>query len=106
MNTTNNADGYHSGDEFHTDFAAVQHLRSGFLFGLSGYALQQTTGDGGSGAILGPFKGRVIALGPIIGRTIALAKLRINVTAKYDIEFAEQNRSSGNELWLTAALRF
>jgi hypothetical protein len=106
INTKNPADDYYSGQEFHADFALVQHFRSGFLFGMAGYAFQQTTADSGSGARLGPFKGRVIGLGPIVGQTVSLAEIPINFTFKHDVEFAEQNRSSGNELWFTASIRF
>jgi hypothetical protein len=62
MNSTNPADDYHSGDEFHADFAAVQRIRHRCLAGIAGYALQQTTADKGSGTVLGSFRGRVIAL--------------------------------------------
>lgn len=106
INTRNPADDYYSGNEFHADFAVAQHFANGFLFGIAGYALQQITRDSGSGAVLGPFKGRVIGLGPLLGQTIAVDEIPINFTFKYDVEFAEQNRSSGNELWFTAAVRF
>lgn len=59
----NTADHYQSGQEFHADFGLAQHFANGFLFGMSGYAFQQTTADSGSGALMGPFKGRVIGLG-------------------------------------------
>jgi hypothetical protein len=68
--------------------------------------LQQTTPDYGGGAVFGSNRGRVLALGPLVGKTIELWKLPINFTAKYDVEFAAQNRSTGNELWLTGGLRF
>jgi hypothetical protein len=48
----------------------------------------------------------VLALGPLIGKTLPFWQLPVNFTLKYDFEFAAQNRSSGNELWLTASLRF
>lgn len=106
INTENPADQYYSGQEFHADFALVQHFANGLVFGLSGYAFQQTTADSGSGAILGPFKGRVIALGPIVGRTIPINEVPVHLAFKYDVEFAEQNRSSGNELWFTASVQY
>jgi hypothetical protein len=106
INTENPADDYYSGQEFHADFALAQHFRDGFLFGMAGYAFQQTTADSGSGDHLGPFKGRVIGLGPIVGQTIALNEIPINFTFKYDVEFAAQNRSSGNEMWFTASVHF
>ncbi len=39
-------------------------------------------------------------------KTVDLWKLPVNFTVKYDIEFAAQNRSTGNELWLTGGFRF
>ncbi len=54
--------------------------------------------------MLGSFRGRVIALGPIIGYDLLLAeRCPIELTMKYEMEFAEQNRSSGNTLWFNAA---
>jgi len=106
INTTNPATHYRSGDEFHADFALAQRFADGSLFGMAGYALQQTTADNGSGAVLGPYKGRVIGLGPLVGQTVAIGEMPINFTFKYDFEFAEQNRSWGNELWFTASIHF
>jgi hypothetical protein len=106
VNTRNPADDYYSGQEFHADFAIAQYFANGFLFGMAGYAFQQTTADRGSGAILGPFKGRVIGLGPLVGQTVAIREMPIHFTFKYDFEFAEQNRSFGDELWLTAGVSF
>lgn len=106
VNTENTADHYQSGQEFHADFALAQHFRNGFLFGMAGYAFQQTTADSGSGATLGPFKGRVIGLGPLVGQTVTINEIPISFTFKYDFEFAEQNRSFGNELWFTTCVHF
>ncbi len=106
VNTKNQAGDYYSGQEFHADFALAQHLPHGLLLGIAGYAFQQTTADSGSGARLGPFKGRVIGLGPLLGETVNINEKPISFTFKYDFEFAEQNRSSGNELWFTTCIRF
>ena len=106
INSENTASDYRSGQEFHADFVLAQHLPHGFVVGMAGYALQQTTADSGRGAIFGAFRGRVLALGPLVGKTVDLWKLPVTFSAKYDFEFAAQNRSTGNELWLTGALRF
>lgn len=106
INTRNSADDYASGQEFHADFALAQHFSSGYLLGIAGYAFQQTTADSGSGAVLGPFKGRVIGLGPLVGKTVTVSEIPINFDFKYELEFAEQNRSSGNALWFTACIHF
>jgi hypothetical protein len=106
INSQNTATDYRSGDEFHADFAFAQHLPRGFVVGIVGYALQQTTPDYGGGAVFGSFRGRVLALGPLVGKTVDFWKLPIDLVIKYDLEFAAQNRSTGNELWLSAGLRF
>ncbi len=72
----NTATHYHSGQEFHADFVAAQHLPMGFIFGAAGYALQQTTADSGSGAIFGPYEGRVLALGPLVGKAFSAVRFR------------------------------
>lgn len=106
INSKNTATHYLSGNEFHADFVLAQHLANGMVFGASGYALQQTTPDSGSGAVFGAFRGRVIALGPLVGKTIRMWSLPVTFSCKYDVEFAAQNRLSGDELWVTAAFRF
>lgn len=106
VNTQNTSTHYLSGQEFHTDFVLAQHLPGDWVLGMAGYAFQQTTGDSGSGAIFGPFRGRVLALGPLIGKTLRIAELPVSVYFKYDFEFAAQNRSTGNELWFNASFRF
>jgi hypothetical protein len=106
INTENPSTHYLSGNEFHADFALAQHLPHGLVVGMAGYAVQQTTPDSGSGANLGAFKGRVIGLGPLAGVTIPIFKTPIGFSFKYDFEFASQNRSTGDELWLTATIRF
>jgi hypothetical protein len=66
--------------------------------------VQQVTADTGSGAMFGGYRGRVLALGPLVGKTIQIAKMPICFAMKYDFESAAQNRSTGNELWLTAGI--
>jgi hypothetical protein len=106
INTENPSTHYLSGQEFHADFVLAQHLPHGLVAGMAGYAVQQTTPDSGSGANLGAFKGRVIGLGPLAGITVPIFKTPVNFSFKYDFEFASQNRSVGDELWLTASIRF
>lgn len=104
INAENSASHYSSGDEFHADFAVAQHLPYRFIAGMAGYAVQQTTPDTGRNAVLGSFKGRVIALGPLIGKTFLIGGMPVTFTAKYEFEFAAQNRSSGDALWLACTL--
>ena len=106
INRENTATHYRSGDEFHADFVLAEHLPLGFVIGMAGYALQQTTADSGSGAIFGPFKGRVVAIGPLAGKAFELWQLPVSLSFKYEFEFATQNHLAGNALWLTASTRF
>lgn len=106
INAENPSTHYRSGDEFHADFVFAQHFARGIVAGVTGYAVQQTTPDSGSGASFGAFRGRVIALGPLVGRAVMVAGVPLNLMAKYDVEFAGQNRLVGDEVWLTAAFRF
>lgn len=105
-NLKNPATHYRSGDEFHTDFAMVEHLRTGLTLGIAGYAFQQVTGDSGSGAILGPFKGRVLALGPLIDESFRIGEIPFDLAMKYEFEFEAQNRGTGDSLWASLAFKF
>jgi len=64
MNTENHATDYRTGNEFHVDVMFNQFLSETFALGLHGYIYQQVTGDSGSGAILGDFKGESFGIGP------------------------------------------
>ena len=61
FNQTNTATYYRTGDGFHLEWAATKYLTKQFTIGLVGYYDQQFTPDTGTGAILGPFEGRVVA---------------------------------------------
>ena len=98
INARNLATDYRSGDEFHADFVAAQYLPHGFVAGVTGYAVQQTTADTGTGAVYGGRQGRVIALGPLLGKKVTIFNMPVNFSFKYDFEFAAQNRLTGNEL--------
>ena len=62
FNQRNTATDYQSGDEFHLEWAATKYLTKEFTLGLVGYYYQQLTADTGTGATLGAFEGRVVAL--------------------------------------------
>ena len=46
------------------------------------------------------------AFGPLAGVIVQILKVPISFSFKYEFEIAAQNRSTGNELWLSAVLRF
>ena len=63
-NTRNDDTNYRAGAEFHLDFTANQFLFESFAIGVRGYFYRQVTGDSGSGAVLGDFKGEAVGVGP------------------------------------------
>ena len=95
FNEKNSATNYKTGEEFHLEFAALQHFSKSFSAGLVGYHYQQISGDSGSGAVLGAFKGRVTALGPQIALTFPVNGIPVNVSGRFFAEFGAKNRLEG-----------
>ncbi|MGL5168482.1 MAG: SphA family protein [Afipia sp.] len=104
FNQTNRATDYKTGDEFHLEWAASKYITKEFTIGLVGYYYQQFTGDSGSGAKLGAFEGRVIALGGTVGYTFEVGKLPISTRIKVYHEFDVQNRMEGTAGFFTVSL--
>jgi len=82
----------------------MQHLSKSFALGFVGYHYQQVTGDSGSGAVLGDFKGRVTALGPSVNKTFMLGSMPVNSSLKYMKEFDVENRLKGDVGMLTFSM--
>ncbi len=95
FNEKNSATDYKTGDEFHLEFAALQHFSQTFSAGLVGYHYQQVSGDSGSGAVLGAFKGRVTALGPHVAFTFPVDGTPVSVNGRVLVEFDTKNRLEG-----------
>lgn len=101
--TTNQATNYHSGQEFHTDYAAGKHVGE-WMFGGAGYALVQTTDDMQNGAIVPAAagmwsqgrRGRVVAIGPSLGYT---SKQHVVFMGVWQHETLVQNRFGGDKFW-------
>ena len=110
VNFTNPATSYRSGDELHLEWHIAQHLPVGggtISLGLAGYHYQQITGDSGSGALLGGFKGRVMALGPSVNfNNVSFAGVKFGVNFRYMREFAARNRLTGDIVWGTISFKF
>ena len=96
FNLENPDTNYKTGTEFHWEFAAVQNFSKQFALGLNGYLYQQVEGDSGSGATLGSFKGRTIAIGPVVNWNFQLGKVPVNASFKYFREFDVENRLEGD----------
>ncbi|KRB59534.1 phenol degradation protein meta [Rhizobium sp. Root708] len=103
FNAENPATDYRTGNEFHFEWAAVQHFNQQFDAGLVGYYYDQVTGDSGAGA-RGAFKGRVAAIGATIGYTFMAGELPVSARIKYFHEFAVENRAEGDSVFLTISM--
>jgi hypothetical protein len=95
---------YRSGTEFHLEWAIMQNLSKAFGVGLVGYHYQQVSGDDGSSATLGDFKGRVTALGPNINYNFTVRQTPISTSLRYLQEFNVKNRLEGYSLLFTATV--
>ncbi len=104
FNGKNNNTDYRTGTEFHLEFSALQHFSQTFALGITGYHYQQLTGDSGSGARLGDFKGRVTGIGPVVNYTFVLGKTPVNTNLRWIHEFNTKNRLEGDVGFLTVAI--
>jgi hypothetical protein len=103
-NGTNTINRYRSGDEFHLEWAAMQHFSPQFSLGVVGYFYDQFTADTGQGARLGPFKGRVVAVGGEADYSFKLGDLPVSTKLRVYREFDTVNRFQGTSGFLTIAV--
>lgn len=101
FNWTNTATHYRTGNEFHVEWGVSQYLSKDFSVGVVGYHYQQLTGDSGTGANLGPFKGRVTAVGGTLAYNFKLAEVPVSARVKVYREFNAKNRQEGTAGFLT-----
>ncbi len=104
FNQTNTATDYKTGDEFHLEWAAAKYLTKEFTLGLAGYYYQQITPDSGTGAVLGGFEGRVVALGGFVGYTFEVGKLPVTTRLRVYREFDAVNHLEGTSGYFTLAV--
>ncbi len=106
INFENPATNYRTGNEFHLDWFVGQHLPKGFALGLVGFFYQQVTGDSGSGATLGDFKGQALAIGPCVTFNGKIGKHPIGVNIRYYQDLTVTNRLDGNSFYATLTFGF
>jgi len=95
---------YQTGTEMHIEWSLTQITPSGFSFGVAGYHYQQLTGDSGSDAKLGAFKGQVTAIGPALGLTLPMADRALTAKFRGYYEFNVENRLEGVSAFATLAI--
>jgi hypothetical protein len=107
FNTKNNDTDYQTGNQFHIDLTVAQHLPLfGGVFGVGANAFyyQQTTGDSGSGAALGDFKGRTEGIGPVVSYATKAWQKDLVAEVKWLPELSVENRLKGDSIWFKLAL--
>jgi hypothetical protein len=104
LKTTNPATKYHSGQECHVDYAVGKHI-GGWMIGVTGYALKQTTDDTVNGQIVPASpgmwsagrRGQVIAIGPSAGYH---SRHNVTLMAQWQEETLVRNRFGGDKFWI------
>ena len=107
FNTKNDDTDYQTGDQFHLDITAAEHLPLfGGIIGLgaNGFYYQQVTGDSGSGAILGDFKGRTEGIGPVVSYATKVWQKDLVAEVKWLPEMSVENRLKGDYIWFKMAI--
>lgn len=92
---------YQNGMDAHLDWALSQFINPQIHFGIVGYVYQQISADSGSGAVLGSFKSRALAVGPQAGYFFAAARRQWYVNLKGYYEYDAAHRPQGWNTWLT-----
>jgi hypothetical protein len=106
FNFENTATNYKTGDEFHFEWAAGYQLAPGLVLGVVGYDYRQLTGDSGSGAVLGSFKGKVDAIGLGASGTTLLGAMPVITNIRGYKEFDAENRWEGYSSTASVTVKF
>jgi hypothetical protein len=104
FNGTNDFTQYRTGHEFHLEWAAEKHVNKQFSIGMLGYYYEQLTGDSGAGAVLGPFKGRTVAIGGTMAYNFEVAHMPWSLRLKVFKELDVRNRLEGASGFVTLAI--
>jgi len=95
---------YKTGTEFHLEGAVMKHFSKAFAIGVAGYHYQQITGDSGSGALLGAFKGEVSAIGPNLTYNFQVGGVPVLTSVRWLHEFNAKNRLEGDAGFVTVTV--
>ncbi|MGH8381935.1 SphA family protein [Pseudomonas sp.] len=103
FNLRNDSTDYLSGQELHVDYAVGWGLGNGWVVGVGGYVLYQTTDDRQNGDRIEDNKGRSIAIGPSVKYSSNTGWF---LTAKWEKENQVRNRAEGNAYWMKLTIPF
>ena len=104
FNAENPDTDYKTGTEFHLEYALIKHFSQQFSAGLVGYHYQQVTGDSGTGATLGAFKGRTTAIGPAINYATMIGSVPVATSFRWYHELDAKNRLEGDAFYFQATV--
>lgn len=112
INTNNSTTDYHSGQVFHIDATAAWHFiqlgKKGGVIGIgaTGFFLQQTTSDSGSGAKLGSFQASQAGVGPVVSYAAKFNKIGVAASVKWLPQISTDNTLKGNYVWAKVGVSF
>ena len=109
FNTKNQDMDYTSGTSLHLDLTVAQHLPLGKGFigiGANGFYYEQLSGDSGSDALLGDFKGRTMGVGPVLSYVRPMGKTQLLAELKWLPELDVDKRMKGDFVWLKLGFLF
>ena len=109
INSENSATNYKSGSMLHFEGSVQQLLPLGpgfFGIGAEAFFFQQVSGDSGSGAKVGDFKGRTAGIGPVVNYILPCGDATWVFEAKWLPEIDTKSRLKGDYVWVKAVYQF
>lgn len=103
INGTNTFTDYNSGNDFHLESSVEKKFSKAWSAGIQGYYFRQISGDSGTGAKLGPFKGEVYGIGGTIAYNFVAIKTPVTARLHVLTEFDATNRLEGTSVLLSVA---
>jgi hypothetical protein len=103
FNRKNPTTDYRTGTEFHWEWSVSKTFDNGVSIGPAGYVYRQLSGDSGSGARLGDFRGEVWAVGAGLGYAFKIGPLPVTTRLRFFHEVQTERRLKGNAAFLSVA---
>jgi hypothetical protein len=109
----NAATDYQTAPEAVLEATVMQHLKSGFAFGLTGYGYKQLGEDSGSGADAlkaatnaASLQAQVFGIGPIITYSTKIGDRSVSMKLKYLTEFDARRRFESDVIAANFSINF
>jgi hypothetical protein len=101
FNGTNHHTDYNTGTEAHFEGSIERIFSPQFSAGVQAYRFVQLTGDSGTGAVLGPNKGRVTGLGVTAAYNFPIGKMPATLRGRVFEEFDAERRLEGTAVMVS-----